>query len=144
MIETTFVIIKPDAISRRLIGEIISRFEKRGLSIEYIETRRKTKAWCRKHYDHILLENLDVYHELEDFMADKKLIGIILNGHSAIKAVRAIVGCTNSLEAAPGTIRSDYGASPIRYNLVHASDSEDAVIREFGLFFDSSTDLRAI
>ena len=136
---TTFVIIKPDAIERGLLGQIITRFENMGLYIVKIEKRAKKQAWCRKHYKDINIDK--VYASLEICMCSSPLIGIILSGEFAITRVRKMIGVTNAIEAAPGTIRGDLGKYAGPYNLIHASDSQEAVQREVELFFDKDTDV---
>ena len=146
--EQTFVIIKPDAIERGLVGKTISRFEDVGLYIEKIEKRLKDTPWCRAHYAHIYnatLPDFDhtaklIYTYLEQFMTGHSTIGIILVGSDAIKRVKRMTGATNALEAEPGTIRGDWGQYSGPYNLIHASDSIEAVEREIALYFDKETD----
>lgn len=146
MTEQTFVIIKPDAMTQKYIGRIISRLEDIGLTIDRIEMRRKGMAWCRKHYRHIWIaqENGNfeepIYSYLEAFMVDQPIIGIILFGPNAISRVRRLIGATNPLEAEPGTIRGDLGTSFSPYNLIHASDSDLTVEQEIKLFFNKETD----
>ena len=135
MVNETFVIIKPDAISRGLIGKIISRFENKFLEIVAIEMGQKDETWCQLHYFHILGA---IYVALEDFMLSGPLIGIVLKGPHAVRTVQKMIGSTNSLSAEPGTIRGDFGSHPIRYNIVHASDSPESVEREIRLFFGES------
>ncbi|MEE9548729.1 MAG: nucleoside-diphosphate kinase [Nitrosomonadaceae bacterium] len=133
MVSKTFVIIKPDAISRGLIGKIISRFEDKFLEIVAIEMKQKDETWCQLHYGHL---TGDIYLSLEEFMLMGPLIGIVLRGPDAIDTVRRMAGPTNSLSAIPGTIRGDFGTHPMRYNIVHAAaDSHEAVEREIKLFF---------
>jgi len=146
MNEQTFVIIKPDAITFRFVGKIISRFEGMGLHIQHIEKRHKNEQWCRAHYRHIRLacqdNNLDdiIYTRLEKFMTTTPTIGIILLGESAISRVKKAIGVTNALIAEPGTIRGDWGRQSGCYNLVHAADSIEAVKEEIVLYFDRETD----
>ena len=135
MVNKTFVIIKPDTISRGLIGRIISRFEDKFLEIIAIELKQKDETWCQLHYQHMLGP---IYADLEEFMLSGPLIGIVLKGHNAIRTVKYMVGLTDSLRAEPGTIRGDYGTHPIRYNIVHTADSYEAVWRETNLFFGES------
>lgn len=141
--ELTFVIIKPDAIRRGLIGEIIKRLERKKLFIERIERRCKTSEWCSAHYcqfnqsDHT---ERGIFCRVQKAMIYESLIGIEILGDRAVSVVRALVGATNSTEATPGTIRGDFGNLPIHENLVHAADSEANARREIGLFFDPSTD----
>ena len=136
MVNKTFVIIKPDAISRGLIGKIISRFEDKQLEIVAIEMKQQDYTWCQLHYQHILGP---IYVDLEEFMLSGPLIGIVLKGPDVIRTVKIMVGSTDGLLAEPGTIRGDYGTHPIRYNIVHVSDSAAAAIeREIKLFFSKS------
>lgn len=135
MVGKTFVIIKPDAISRGLIGKIISRFEDKFLEIVAIELKQKNETWCQLHYKDITGA---IYRSLEEFMLMGPLIGIVLKGPSVTYTVRAMIGCTKSLEAAPGTIRGDFGTHPIRYNIVHAAGSLAEAEREIKLFFGES------
>lgn len=135
--EKTFVIIKPDAISRGLIGEIISRFERKGLMIETISWRHKNTDWCMEHYCHLPPK---IYEEMERYVTGTPLVGVVLMGKDAVRVVRQMVGCTDSLDAAPGTIRGDYGSYPIKYNLVHAADTPVNAEHEIKLFSDGRTD----
>ncbi len=133
----TFVIIKPDAIARGLVGEIISRFERIGF-IERIENKFQNSNWCRQHYAHIFnntILNPKIYSNIRDFMVGSSLFGIILGGEGVIERVRRIIGPTNCLDAFPGTIRGDFGEESGCRNLVHASDCKTAVDREIKLFF---------
>jgi nucleoside-diphosphate kinase len=136
-IEQTFIILKPDCIERGLIGKIINRFEDKFLRIIRMEMRWKNSDWCKKHYGH--LEN-EVYKDQEEFMLCAPTIGIVLMGPDAVSVVRWMVGCTDSNEATPGTIRGQYGTNPVRYNLVHASDSIEAAEDEIEWYFDIRTD----
>jgi len=137
----TFVIIKPDAVERGLVGEIIKRFEQKGLSILRIEQRYKTRVWCALHYSSPDLPT-GVYRNLQEAMTNKPLVGIILDGPKAVTVVRRMIGATDSTQAWPGTIRGDFGTLPIYENLIHAADTEELVIREAELFFNPRTDSR--
>jgi len=147
MNELTFVIIKPDAFERKLIGSIITRFEKMGLCITHIEERHKNITWCQNHYKHILeycrIGTLDqqIYDRLERFMTFSSTIGIILEGINAINRVKKMIGLTDATKAEPGTIRGDWGQFPGCINLVHAADSIEAVKKEIELYFDKETDV---
>lgn len=132
MVNKTFVIIKPDAIYRGLIGKVISRFEDKGLAIIALSVEQKTRLWCRSQYGHI---NEPIYTELENFILCRPIIGVVLYGVNAAEIVRKMIGQTDSLKAEPGTIRGDFGSYPIRFNVVHAADSYEAVDREIKLFF---------
>jgi nucleoside-diphosphate kinase len=134
----TFVIIKPDAIERGLIGRIISRFEDADFQITRMSMRMKNGLWFDRMYSH--LEGT-VFTRMRNFMIHCDLIGIVLEGERVIARVRSIIGCTDSVRATPGTIRGDFGSSlEIRYNCVHASDSEENATREIELFWDKETD----
>ena len=142
MIEQTFVIIKPDAINRRLVGSIIQRLERKNLRILRIESRKKDFKWVRDMYPHVYKKLQGGFRPIEyfcfsTFMISTPLIGITLEGNNAISVVRKLVGATDSREAAPGTIRGDYGTYPIMCNCIHASDSYENVEREAKLFYES-------
>ena len=134
MLEQTFVIIKPDAIERGLVGKIISRFEDKQLEIIKVGVRTKNVRWCKLHYKNIT--NLEILDQLYYFMTNIPLIGMVLVGGNAVQTVRGMVGQTDSTIAAVGTIRGDYGTLPVHENLVHASDSESNASHEMELFFN--------
>jgi len=138
----TFVIIKPDAIERKLVGEIIRRFEQKNLSIVRMETRCKNREWCVAHYHQFNNDYTPpgILEGLCDMMTNIPLIGIVLEGEGAANVVRRMVGDTDSVMAAPGTIRGDFGTRPIRNNLVHAADSATVGKREAVQFFNPATD----
>jgi len=135
----TFVIIKPDAIKRGLIGEIIKRFEQKGLTILRIEQRLKSRVWCALHYSNESLQS-EVYHRLVASMIHVPLIGIVLEGEKAVTVLRRMIGATDSTQAWPGTIRGDFGTLPVHENLIHAADTEELAKQEAMYFFDSRTD----
>jgi nucleoside-diphosphate kinase len=130
--ERTLVLVKPDAVRRGLVGEVISRFERKGLTIEEMRLRTMDAALADQHY----AEHVDkpFYPPLKDFMTSGPLVAMVLSGDSAIEVVRALTGATDGRRAAPGTIRGDYSLSN-RENLVHASDSPESAEREIGLWF---------
>ena len=132
MTERTLVLIKPDAVRRGLAGEILSRFERKGLTIEALALRTMSPALADEHY----AEHVDkaFYPELKRFMTSGPLVAAILTGDQAIEVVRALVGATDGRKAAAGTIRGDLSLSN-RENLVHASDSPDSAKRELALWF---------
>jgi nucleoside-diphosphate kinase len=130
--ERTLVLIKPDAMNRGLVGEIISRFERKGLTIEALERRTMDPALADEHYAEHL--NKPFYPPLKQFMTSGPLIAAILSGDQAVEVVRALVGATDGRKAAAGTIRGDFSLSN-RENLVHASDSPDSAKREIALWF---------
>jgi nucleoside-diphosphate kinase len=135
MTERTLVLIKPDAVSRGLIGELISRFERKGLIIDAMVLRTMDAELADRHY----AEHVDkpFYPPLKEFMTSGPLVAMILSGDEAIDVVRALVGATDGRKAAAGTIRGDLSVSN-RENLAHASDSPESAKREIPLWFPSS------
>ena len=135
----TFIIIKPDAVYRNLVGKILSRFEQAGTFIFKIEMRFKGEEWFYEHYEHLIRQlPPDYFEEMIKDTVNCPLIGVILG--SDIGKVHLMIGATNCLEAAPGTIRGDFGRNDNYCNLIHASDSEEAVDKEIQLFFRSDND----
>lgn len=130
--ERTLVLIKPDALRRGLVGEIIGRFERKGLDIEAMVLRTMDAALADQHYAEHLEKKF--YPPLKEFMTSGPLVALILSGDQAIEAVRTMVGATDGRKAAAGTVRGDLSLSN-RENLVHASDSADSAKREIGLWF---------
>jgi nucleoside-diphosphate kinase len=130
--QRTLVLIKPDAVRRRLLGEVLSRFEAKGLTIVAMEQRRIDAAQADAHYhEHV---ERDFYPPLRDFVTSGPLVALVLEGDEAIEVVRAINGATDGRKAAPGTIRGDFSLSN-RENLVHGSDSPESAAREIALWF---------
>jgi nucleoside-diphosphate kinase len=130
--ERTLVLVKPDAIRRGLVGEVISRFERKGLTIETMRLRTMDAALADQHYaEHV---EKPFYPPLKAFMTNGPLVAMVLSGDEAIDVVRALTGATDGRKAAPGTIRGDFSLSN-RENLVHASDSPDSAKREIALWF---------
>lgn len=130
--ERTLVLIKPDAVRRGLVGEIISRFERKGLTLEAMTMRAMDPALADQHYaEHV---DKSFYPPLKQFMTGGPLIALVLSGDSAIDVVRALNGATDGRTAAAGTIRGDFSMSN-RENIVHASDSSDSAKRELSLWF---------
>ena len=131
--ERTLVLLKPDAIQRGLIGEIISRFEKKGLKVVGMKMmwvdRERAEQHYAQHKDKPFFEGLLAH------ITSAPIVAMVIEGMDAINVVRKMVGATNPNEAEPGTIRHDYGMH-IGRNLIHASDSKEAAEREIGLFFD--------
>ncbi|GAA0430905.1 nucleoside-diphosphate kinase [Actinoplanes campanulatus] len=130
--ERSLVLIKPDAVRRGLLGEILSRFEGKGLVIEALELRTMDGSLADAHY----AEHVDkaFYPPLKDFMTSGPLAALILSGDSVIEVVRAMIGATDGRKAPAGTIRGDLALSN-RENLVHASDSPESAERELALWF---------
>jgi nucleoside-diphosphate kinase len=128
----TLVLIKPDAVRRGLVGNILSRFEAKGLRIVAMEQRTIDGAKADEHYaEHV---ERDFYPPLREFVTSGPLVALVLEGDEAIEVVRAINGATDGRKAAPGTIRGDLSLSN-RENLVHGSDSEESAEREIGIWF---------
>ena len=132
MTERTLVLIKPDAVARGLVGEVISRFERKGLTLSALVLRTMDVELADRHY----AEHLEkaFYPPLRDFMTSGPLLAGILTGDEAVDVVRALVGATDGRKAAAGTIRGDLSLSN-RENLVHASDSVESAEREIKLWF---------
>ena len=130
--ERTLVLVKPDALRRGLLGEILSRFERKGLTIDALVLRTMDAELADQHY----AEHVDkaFYPPLKDFMTSGPLAALVLSGDEVIAVVRALVGATDGRKAAAGTIRGDLSLSN-RENLVHASDSPDSAKRELALWF---------
>ena len=131
--EKTYVMIKPDAIMRGLAGEIISRFERRGLKIVALKMMQLSEDLLRVHYAHH--SDKPFFPDLLEFMQSGPVIAMVVEGKNAVRLVRHIVGATNPLEASPGTIRGDFAAA-VQNNLVHASDSLETAEAEIKRFFD--------
>ena len=132
MSERTLVVIKPDAVRRGLIGEIIARYERRGFSILAMDQRVIDAALSDAHYaEHV---DKSFYPDLREFITGGPLVALVLEGDSAVDVVRAMNGATDGRNAAPGTIRGDLSLSTSE-NLVHASDSADSAKSELDLWF---------
>ncbi len=133
MTERTLLLIKPDAVERRLVGEIISRVERKGLTIAALELRSVSEELGRQHYaEH---EDKPFFMSLLEFITSGAVVAAIVEGQRAVAAIRQIAGGTDPVEkAAPGTIRGDFGLET-QYNLVHGSDSADSAQREIELWF---------
>ena len=132
MTQRTLVLLKPDTVRRGLVGEVLSRFEAKGLTIVAMEHRTIDGEMADQHYaEHV---ERDFYPPLRAFVTSGPLVALVLEGDEAIDVVRAINGATDGRKAAPGTIRGDLSLSN-RENLVHASDSEESAAREIALWF---------
>jgi nucleoside-diphosphate kinase len=138
VIERTLVLIKPDALERRLAGRILDRFEQRGLTIRGAKLLQVDRELAGRHYaEH---REKQFFGELVDFITASPTLAFVLEGEAAIEVVRTTIGATNPVDAAPGTIRGDY-ALAMPDNLVHGSDSPESAEREIGLWF-SDDELR--
>ena len=132
--ERTLSIIKPDGVAKGLIGEVIKRFESNGLKIVAIKMLHLTKKEAEGFY--IVHKERPFYGSLTDFMSSGPIVLMVLEGENAIRKNRNIMGATNPKDAAPGTIRRDFG-SEIEKNIVHGSDSPQSAAFEIGYFFSS-------
>lgn len=131
--ERTFVMVKPDGVQRGLIGEIISRFEKKGLKIVALKMLKIPKELAEKHYaEH---STKPFFSSLVSYITSAPVVAMVVEGRDAVKVVRKLVGVTNPSEADPGTIRGDFGLDLGR-NVIHASDSLQSADREIKLFFN--------
>jgi len=130
--ERTLILVKPDAFARNLTGEIIARFERKGLRLIALKLMTMTRELAQRHYaEH---EGKPFFEELVSFITSGPLVAMVLEGESAVEAARQVIGATNPLAAAPGSIRGDY-AIAVGQNMVHGSDSPESSAREVGLFF---------
>jgi nucleoside-diphosphate kinase len=134
MSQRTLVLIKPDAVRRGLVGEVLGRYEAKGLTIVAMEHRTIDAAQADAHYaEHV---EQPWYPPLREFATSGPLVALVLEGDEAIAVVRTLNGATDGRAAAPGTVRGDLSLSN-RENLVHASDSEESAAREIALWFPS-------
>lgn len=132
MTQRTLVLLKPDTVRRGLVGEVLSRFEAKGLTIVALQHRLIDGDLADQHYaEHV---ERDFYPPLRAFVTSGPLVALVLEGDEAIEVVRALNGATDGRKAAPGTIRGDLSLSN-RENLVHGSDSEESAAREIGIWF---------
>jgi nucleoside-diphosphate kinase len=131
-LEQTLILVKPDAFERGLTGEVIRRFESKGLRIAALKLMHLERELAERHYaEHV---EKPFFGDLVDFITRGPLVAMVLEGDGAVEAARQVIGATNPLEAAPGSIRGDF-ATELTFNLVHGSDSADSARREVGLFF---------
>ena len=130
--ERSLLLLKPDAIQRGFVGQIISRFERKGLKIVGMKMMQMGKELSREHYSH--LTNKPFYPDLEEFMTTHPIVALVVEGKEAVEAVRLIVGPTNATKAPGGTIRGDFSNSTSR-NVIHASDSLETAKKEVARFF---------
>lgn len=130
--ENTFIMVKPDGVRRRLVGEIITRFERKGLNLESIRFLTIDEELARRHY----AEHLEkpFFPDLLSFIISGPVVAMEWSGESAVSVARTVMGATNPREATPGTIRGDFGIE-VTENLVHGSDSAESAKRELAIFF---------
>ncbi len=130
--QRTLVLIKPDGVRRGLMGDVISRIERKGLQVVAMELRTLDQETARTHYaEH---EGKPFFSSLVDFITSGTLVALVVAGPRAVEAVRALAGATDPVLASPGTIRGDYGLE-VQQNIVHGSDSPDSAEREIKIFF---------
>jgi nucleoside-diphosphate kinase len=128
----TLILVKPDAFERGLTGEVIARFERKGLRLVALKQVQVDEAFAGVHYQEHTEKPF--FGELVDFITGGPLVAMVLEGPEAVLAARQLIGATNPLEAAPGSIRGDY-AVEVTFNLVHGSDSDESAAREIGIWF---------
>lgn len=137
--ERTFVAIKPDGVERGLVGEIIHRFERRGLKLVGLKLMKVPTAMAEEHYgEH---KGKPFYDGLVGFITSSPIVAMVFEGKNAVALARQVIGATNPADAAPGTVRGDL-AVDIGRNLVHGSDSPTNAIREIGIFFKEEEQLK--
>jgi len=130
--QRTLVLVKPDGVKKGLIGEIISRLEKKGLKIAAMRMLQMDKALARRHY--AVHDGKPFFAGLVDFITSGPIVAVVVEGEKSVEVVRKLMGETDPVKAAPGTIRGDYGLD-IGENLIHGSDSEENAQNEISLFF---------
>jgi nucleoside-diphosphate kinase len=131
-VDRTLILVKPDAFQRALSGEILARFERKGLRIAAMKLMTMDRPMAEEHYaEH---EGKPFFAELVEFITSGPLVALVLEGHEAVAAARQVIGATDPLEAAPGSIRGDF-AVEVGQNMVHGSDSGESAAREVALFF---------
>ena len=130
--QRTLILVKPDGVRRGLIGEVVSRIERKGLVISHLELRTISRETAEQHY----AEHVDrpFFGELVEFITGGPLVAMVVAGPDAVPAMRGLMGATNPVEATPGSIRGDF-ATVIGENIVHGSDSPENGEREIGIFF---------
>jgi len=130
--DRTLILVKPDAFARGLTGEILARFERKGLKIVALRGLTMSSELAEQHYaEH---SERPFFGELVEFITSGPIVAMVLEGTDAVKAARQVIGATNPLEATTGSIRGDF-AIEMGQNIVHGSDSEESAAREAGLFF---------
>ena len=132
MSERTLVLVKPDGVSRGLVGEVISRIERKGLTLAALELRNVERSVAEQHYaEHA---SKPFFESLLEFITSGPLVAVVVEGDNAIAAFRQLAGATNPVQAENGSIRGDY-ALEVQYNIVHGSDSTESAKREIDLWF---------
>ena len=132
MSERTLVLVKPDGVRRGLVGEVVTRLERKGLTLLALELRTLARETAEEHYgEH---RERPFFGELVEFITGGPLVAMVVEGPRAVEAVRTLMGVTDPVKSAPGSLRGDY-ALEIGQNLVHGSDSPESAKREIGIFF---------
>ena len=130
--DRTLILVKPDAFERGLTGEVLARFERKGLRIVAMKHMTVGRDLAEEHYaEH---RERPFFGDLVDFTTGGPLVALVLEGHEAVTAARQVIGATNPLEAAPGSMRGDWGLE-VTFNLVHGSDSDESAEREIAIWF---------
>jgi len=130
--DRTLILVKPDAFARHLTGEIIARFERKGLQLAQLKKMTVSEDLARRHYaEH---EGRPFFEALVTFITSGPIVAMVLEGPNAVEGARQLIGATDATKAAPGSIRADF-ALEVRRNLVHGSDSDASAAREIALFF---------
>jgi len=130
--ERTLILLKPDAVTKKICGKVLSRFEEAGLTIRGCKMIHLSKDQLKDHYAHIAEKPF--YPEVEEFMSSAPVIALVLEGHDSVAKIREMLGVTDSRKAAPGTIRAEYGVD-VMVNVAHASDSPETAQKEVQRFF---------
>ncbi len=131
-VERSLILFKPDAVQRKLCGELLTRIERKGLKVIGLKMLRVTPELSKQHYaEHVTKK---FYPFLEEFITSGPVVAVAIEGLEAVKVMRAMMGSTNGRDSAPGTIRGDYGSSR-QMNLIHGSDSPEAAQRELAIYF---------
>jgi nucleoside-diphosphate kinase len=130
--EETLIVVKPDGVKRGLVGEIVGRFERKGFVVKRLQLQTMSKPLAEEFYS--VHKGKPFFGELVSFITSGPVVGVVLSGRDAVATVRRMVGATRSWEAAPGTIRGDFGLG-YTDNMIHASDSAESFTKESGVFF---------
>lgn len=131
--ERTFIMVKPDGVQRNLVGEVIRRFEAKGFTLIGLKLMKVSRELAEKHYD--IHKEKPFFENLVSFIVSAPVVAMAWQGEGVVAAARTIIGVTNPLSAAPGTIRGDFGIS-IGRNLIHGSDAVETAQREINLWFN--------
>ncbi|RLC94319.1 MAG: nucleoside-diphosphate kinase [Chloroflexi bacterium] len=135
--QRTLVFAKPDAVRRGLVGEIVSRLERKGLKIVALKMLQMDRAMAERHYD--IHRDKPFFSSLVDFITSGPIVAAVVEGREAVDTVRGLMGATDPLKSSPGTIRGDFGTE-VQENLVHGSDSEESARQEIAHFFPELAD----